>query len=50
MNTLDEQNQKVLTVLVLRRFYQKSFQAADDQEFYKEFADRMKQMKELLGF
>lgn len=50
METLDEQNQKVLTVLVLRRFYQESFQAVDDQEFYKEFADRMAQMKELLGF
>ena len=50
MKDLDEQNQKVLTLLILQRFYQTPFQAKEDEEFYREFFERLSSVNEILGF
>ena len=50
MKELDEQNQKVLTLLILQRFYQTPFQAKEDEEFYREFFERLSSVNEILGF
>ena len=50
MKELDEQNQKVLTLLILQQFYQTPFQAKEDEEFYREFFERLSSVNEILGF
>lgn len=50
MKELDEQNQKVLTLLILQQFYQTPFKAKLDEEFYREFFERLSSVNETLGF
>lgn len=50
MEELDEQNAKVLTVLVLRTFYQTAYQAEKEAQFYPEFEERLERLNGMLGF
>lgn len=40
---------RILTAYILRIFYQTPYHARDDEEFYTEFAERMKTARETLG-
>lgn len=46
LQTLDEENCRILTLYILRTFYQTGY---TDEEFYPEFYRRMQQVKETLG-
>ena len=50
MKELDEQNAKVLTVVVLRNFYQMPYQAEEEAQFYPEFEERLDRLNAMVGF
>lgn len=50
MKELDEQNAKVLTVVVLRNFYQMPYQAEEEEQFYPEFEERLERLNAMFGF
>ena len=50
MKELDEQNAKVLTVVVLRNFYQMPYQAEKEAQFYPEFEERLERLNAMFGF
>lgn len=48
--TLEEEQVRILTLYVLKRFYESAFYAVDEKGFYEEFYSRIKEAKERLGF
>lgn len=50
LDTLSEENVRILTLYVLRRFYETAYMAADENGFYGEFAARLGEVKEKFGF
>lgn len=50
MDTLSEENVRILTLYVLRRFYETAYLAADENSFYEEFAARLGEVREKFGF
>lgn len=50
LDTLSEENVRILTLYVLRRFYESAYKAADENGFYEEFAARLGEVKEKFGF
>lgn len=50
LETLSEENVRILELYVLRRFYETAYMAADENGFYEEFSARMEEVKEKLGF
>lgn len=50
LDTLSEENVRILTLYVLRRFYETAYLAADENGFYEEFAARLGEVREKLGF
>lgn len=58
MTTLDDENQRIFQLYILRMFYQTPYRAGEKavcetslqyEEFYQEFYDRMRDLKERLG-
>ena len=49
VKTLDDDNARILTLYVLRRFYETAYDAADENAFYREFDLRLAEVKEKLG-
>lgn len=49
MRELEQENVRILTMYVLRLFYQTPYQAEDDEAFYQEFYDRREQVRKILG-
>lgn len=49
LTTLNDDNTRILTLYVLRSFYETSYMASDDSGFYKEFRTRMTEVREKLG-
>lgn len=49
LETLDEEKRRILTLYVLRSFYETAYMAADDHGFYEAFDARMGQVREKLG-
>ena len=47
--TLDGEKRRTLALYVLRRFYELPFHADSEEEFYAEFAQRLKESEEKLG-
>lgn len=50
LETLEEDKARILTLYVLRRFYETSYMASNESSFYQEFGLRMEEVKEKLGF
>ena len=50
LETLSEENVRILELYVLRRFYETAYMVADENGFYEEFAARMEEVKEKFGF
>ena len=50
LETLSEENVRILEMYVLRRFYETAYMAADENGFYEEFSARMEEVKEKFGF
>ena len=50
LDTLSEENARILTLYVLRRFYETAYLAADENGFYGEFAARLGEVREKIGF
>ena len=50
LETLSEENVRILELYVLRRFYETVYMAADENGFYEEFAARLEEVKEKFGF
>lgn len=50
LETLSEENVRILELYVLRRFYETAYMAADENGFYEEFSTRMEEVKEKFGF
>ena len=50
LDILSEENVRILTLYVLRRFYESAYMAADEKGFYEEFAARLEEVKEKFGF
>jgi hypothetical protein len=50
LETLNEENVRILELYVLRRFYETAYMAADENGFYEEFSARMEEVKEKFGF
>ena len=50
LETLSEENVRILELYVLRRFYETVYMAADENGFYEEFSARMEEVKEKFGF
>lgn len=50
LDTLSEENARILTLYVLRRFYETAYLAADENGFYEEFAARLGEVREKFGF
>lgn len=48
--TLDDDSARILTLYVLRMFYERAYMALDDSGFYKEFSGRMDEVREKLDF
>ena len=48
LESLSDENVRILTLYVLRKFYESGYMAADEKEFYDEFSGRMKEVKEQL--
>ena len=46
---LDDKNARILTLYVLRCFYENRWTAADENAFYEEFSERLKEVREKLG-
>ena len=49
MATLDDENQRIFQLYILRTFYQTPYGQAFYQEFYQEFYQRMCELKARLG-
>ena len=50
LETLSEENVRILELYVLRRFFETAYMAADENGFYEEFAARLEEVKEKFGF
>ena len=50
LETLSEENVRILELYVLRKFFETAYMAADETGFYEEFAARMEEVKEKFGF
>ena len=50
LDTLSEENVRILTLYVLRRFYETAYMAAEEKGFYEEFAVRLGEVREKFGF
>ena len=50
LETLSEENVRILELYVLRRFYETAYMVADENGFYEEFSARMEEVKEKFGF
>lgn len=50
LETLSEENVRILELYVLRRFYETAYMAADENGFYEEFSARMEEVKEKFRF
>lgn len=48
--TLSEEHVRILTLYVLRMFYETAYLAADESGFYEEFGARMEKVREKFGF
>lgn len=48
--TLDEEKRRTLALYVLRTFYETPFQAREEEAFYGEFARKMGEARDTLGF
>ena len=46
---LDEENARILTLYVLRTFYETAYRAADENGFYEEFEERMQRTEEKIA-
>lgn len=49
LETLDDDNARILTIYVLRRFYETSCMADEEKGFYQEFDSRLRAVREKLG-
>ena len=49
MESLSDDNTRILTLYVLRRFYETSYMSQDENAFYDEFRARMTGVREKLG-
>ena len=49
LETLSEENVRILEMYVLRRFYETAYMAADENGFYEEFSSRLGEVKEKFG-
>ena len=49
LETLNDDNKRILTLYVLRRFYEAPYMSQDDIGFYEEFRARMTEVREKLG-
>ena len=49
LETLNDDNTRILTLYVLRRFYETSYISQDENGFYDEFRTRMTEVREKLG-
>ena len=50
LETLSEENVRILEMYVLRRFYETAYMAADENGFYEEFPSRLGEVREKFGF
>ena len=50
LETLSEENVRILEMYVLRRFYETAYMAADENGFYGEFSSRLGEVREKFGF
>ncbi|MBS5400310.1 MAG: YkgJ family cysteine cluster protein [Lachnospiraceae bacterium] len=50
LETLSEENVRILEMYVLRRFYETAYMAADENGFYEEFSSRLGEVREKFGF
>ena len=50
LETLSEENVRILELYVLRRFFETAYMAADENGFYEEFSARLEEVKEKVGF
>ena len=50
LETLSEENVRILEMYVLRRFYETAYMAADENGFYEEFSSRLGGVREKFGF
>lgn len=50
LETLSEENVRILEMYVLRRFYETAYMAADENGFYDEFSSRLGEVREKFGF
>ena len=50
LDTLSEENVRILTLFVLRKFYETAYPAQDENGFYSEFSDRLREVREKFGF
>ena len=49
LESLSDENTRILTLYVLRRFYETPYMSQDDSGFYDEFRARMTEVREKLG-
>lgn len=49
METLEEDHVKILTLYILRKFFESSYASSDEREFYEEFDLRMTEVAEKTG-
>lgn len=49
LESLNDQNTRILTLYVLRRFYETAYVVSDDKTFYEEFRIRLSETREKLG-
>lgn len=49
MEDLDDGNVRILTLYVLRRFYETAYRSQDESGFYQEFAGRLEEVRQKLG-
>lgn len=50
LETLSEENVRILEMYVLRRFFETAYMAADENGFYEEFSSRLGEVREKFGF
>lgn len=50
LETLSEENVRILEMYVLRRFYETAYMAADENGFYEEFSSRLGEVREKFDF
>ena len=49
LDSIDDDNRRILTLFVLRRFYETSYLSVDESGFYEEFRGRLTEVREKLG-